>query len=268
MSVLSASAQDVLVKKSGEEIKVKVIEVGIHEIKYKMFDNPDGPVFVMKKDELLKIRYENGTETLILPDPLTVNQEHQILDRRRVVKTEFILPLAGAIAFGYEQVLKVGTNLEGKVGIIGPGFGDARGKANGAFVKGGIKFLSGQDFYVEGMRYMHPLKGKYVKLEMMYSHFRLKDRSLWYSSSNQTTDIILDGYALNLVFGKQSILGNAMTLDWYFGIGFGGASRSYTNPNVTSSDYYPVAGYYSHTFMGRSFPLVISGGLAIGVVFK
>ena len=62
---LNVSAQDVIVKTSGEEIKAKVTEIGISEIKYKKFENLDGPIMVISKSEVFKINYENGTFELI-----------------------------------------------------------------------------------------------------------------------------------------------------------------------------------------------------------
>jgi hypothetical protein len=54
-------AQDTLSMRSGENILVKVIEVGTAEVKYKKLDNLNGPVFSMLKSDLLMIKYENGT---------------------------------------------------------------------------------------------------------------------------------------------------------------------------------------------------------------
>ena len=55
-------SQDVLTKKSGDDIKAKVLEVTTTEVKYKKFDNLNGPVFSILKSELLIIRYENGSK--------------------------------------------------------------------------------------------------------------------------------------------------------------------------------------------------------------
>jgi len=54
-------AQDTLSMRSGENILVKVIEVGTTEVKYKKLDNLNGPVFSILKSDLLMIKYENGT---------------------------------------------------------------------------------------------------------------------------------------------------------------------------------------------------------------
>jgi hypothetical protein len=55
-------AQDTLSMRSGENILVKVIEVGTTEVKYKKQDNLNGPVFSILKSDLLMIKYENGTK--------------------------------------------------------------------------------------------------------------------------------------------------------------------------------------------------------------
>jgi hypothetical protein len=55
-------AQDTLSIRSGENILVKVIEVGTSEVKYKKLDNLNGPDFSILKSDLLMIKYENGTK--------------------------------------------------------------------------------------------------------------------------------------------------------------------------------------------------------------
>jgi hypothetical protein len=63
-TVISLTAQDFITKKTGEDIKAKVLEVTTTEIKYKKFDNMNGPTFTISKAELLMIRYENGTKDM------------------------------------------------------------------------------------------------------------------------------------------------------------------------------------------------------------
>lgn len=57
-------AQDIITKKNGDDIKAKIVEVNQNEIKYKSFTNPDGPLFVIYKSDILLIRYENGTKDI------------------------------------------------------------------------------------------------------------------------------------------------------------------------------------------------------------
>jgi hypothetical protein len=57
-------AQDVLTKRNGDEIQVKVQEVSLDEIKYKRFDNLEGPLISISKLEVFMIKYENGTKEM------------------------------------------------------------------------------------------------------------------------------------------------------------------------------------------------------------
>ncbi len=58
----SVSAQDVIVKKDGSTILSKVLEVGQEVIKYKKFNNLDGPTYTIQKSELQSINYQNGAK--------------------------------------------------------------------------------------------------------------------------------------------------------------------------------------------------------------
>ena len=67
LSTLTASfcfSQDVILKKSGENISAKVTEITTTEIKYKKFDFQDGPTFIIPKSDVLTIRYQNGTKDI------------------------------------------------------------------------------------------------------------------------------------------------------------------------------------------------------------
>jgi hypothetical protein len=73
-STLSFS-QDIITTKAGEDILAKISEVGHTEIKYRKFDNPDGPMFTLLRSDVLMIRYENGTKDVFNdePKPATVS---------------------------------------------------------------------------------------------------------------------------------------------------------------------------------------------------
>ena len=62
LSAVSVNAQDIITKKNGDEIQAKITEVGQNEIKYKRFDNLDGPVYTIGKGDVFMVKYENGTK--------------------------------------------------------------------------------------------------------------------------------------------------------------------------------------------------------------
>jgi uncharacterized protein YcfL len=57
-------AQDVITKKNGEGVQAKVLEITPTEIKYKRFENPDGPTYTLAKADVLLVKYANNTEEI------------------------------------------------------------------------------------------------------------------------------------------------------------------------------------------------------------
>jgi hypothetical protein len=57
-------AQDILTKKNGEELNVKVLEVTTSEIKFKRNEIPNGPTYSIAKSEVLFVKYENGVKDI------------------------------------------------------------------------------------------------------------------------------------------------------------------------------------------------------------
>lgn len=55
-------AQDNIILRTGEEVKAKVEEVGLNEVKYKRADNMNGPLYTIPKSQVFMIKYENGTK--------------------------------------------------------------------------------------------------------------------------------------------------------------------------------------------------------------
>ena len=64
--IASAFAQDVITLKNAEEIQAIVQEIGEVEIKYKKFENPNGPNYILKKSEIFTIKYENGSRDVFV----------------------------------------------------------------------------------------------------------------------------------------------------------------------------------------------------------
>jgi hypothetical protein len=60
VSSISVYAQDVLTLKTGESVKTKITEITPTEIKYKAFDNLEGPTITIYKSDASNIKYQNG----------------------------------------------------------------------------------------------------------------------------------------------------------------------------------------------------------------
>ena len=115
MSILSFG-QDLITKKNGEDIKAKVTEVTLSEIKYKKFENLEGPIYSLLIKDVLIIRYENGSKDLFTQDtPSISNFEQGQLDASKfyyvpksdeslvLTTTSLLTPLVGGIAAAIES---------------------------------------------------------------------------------------------------------------------------------------------------------------------
>ena len=58
---ISLFAQDIITLTNGDEIKAKVLEITSKEIKYKKYENLDGPTVIVDISKVFAINYENGT---------------------------------------------------------------------------------------------------------------------------------------------------------------------------------------------------------------
>jgi hypothetical protein len=55
-----ANSQDIIIKRNGDEIKAKVSEITETTVKYKKWENIDGPLYNINKLEVFKVKYETG----------------------------------------------------------------------------------------------------------------------------------------------------------------------------------------------------------------
>lgn len=67
-------AQDVITTREGKDIQAKIIEVTSDEIKYKKWNNQEGPMFTMRKSEVLIVRYQNGENEVFTDEPQKSSQ--------------------------------------------------------------------------------------------------------------------------------------------------------------------------------------------------
>ncbi|MFR3328886.1 MAG: hypothetical protein ACLTSL_01750 [Odoribacter splanchnicus] len=62
------AAQDVIVKKNGDEIQAKVLTVSGSEVGYKKWSNQEGPTYTLSRQEIFMIKYINGDKDVFNTD--------------------------------------------------------------------------------------------------------------------------------------------------------------------------------------------------------
>ena len=85
-------SQDLITLRSGEIIRSKILEIGHTDIKYKKYDNQNGPVYVVIKSDVSSILYENGTKDVFNAEPAKTETVKQTPSSDSVVTVRNVTP--------------------------------------------------------------------------------------------------------------------------------------------------------------------------------
>jgi hypothetical protein len=274
--VSSLFAQDKIYKKHGTIVNAKVIEIGVDDIKYKLTDSPDGPVYVVDKSSLQKIVYADGRVEkyqVSYKDP--ENYEGQLT---KAIKLNFLSPLMGYSEFGFEKSLTPLKSYEIEFGIIGAGKNrvsesyyyngsnpEYKRNAFGFFADAGYKFKKLPTFFNRGMRMTHIMQGSYIKPTFTFGYYN--DNAL--NTKDYNNPVIEKRHtifgALTINLGKQWIFGDKFLLDVFFGLGY-----TFDNRKNSNEDYYDDY-LYNHFVIqttGGSGSLGLTSGVKVGWLIK
>jgi hypothetical protein len=281
-------AQDKIYRNNGKVVLVKIVEVGASEIKYKEYQNPDGPVYVLETDRVKKIIYENGKiETF---DNLK-DMERYDGQKRQAIKANFLSPLYGYLEVGYEKTTGFGKSYEFSLGIIGAGKSDiinytyyngtgsqlneVRKKQFGFFATGGYKFGKLPDFILFGKsRASHLMQGTYIKPLIYIGHYK-ENILIQKGSNNNPFEVGKQNVtfgALQIELGRQWVFGDKILLDIYEGLGYGIDNKkdNYQPYGYGTSAYFQetAAFNYGNFRLGKSPSLSFTIGLRVGLLLK
>lgn len=269
-------AQDKIYKKHGPVINAKVIEIGPDEIKYKLTNSPDGPIYVVDKSTLKMIEYADGRVEkyqISYKDPS--NYEGQLT---KAIKLNFFAPLLGYMEFGFEKSISPLKGYEVNFGIIGLGKNTVSGSyysngtyfpykrnAFGFFADGGYKFKKLPNFFNRGTRMTHIMQGSYVKPTVTFGYY--SDHALNYKDySNPVVEKRNNVFgALTLNFGNQWVFGDKFLIDGFWGVGYAFDNRK------GGFDYYSGDNLYNHFIIQTGAGAGSVGftfGLKIGMLIK
>ena len=248
LSYSGVFSQDIIVRTNNDSIRAKVVEITIDKIKYSISNQKGGPILEIHKNNVKQIIYENGSKLTIVYNRYEIPSEMIIREKSHMIKADLLSPILNHFTIGYEWKYKLGKNIEIKYSLIGSNLNKNLKHAEGFFVKAGVKFISLSNSYSKGLKYINPMKGNYFKPELVFSQ---------YKKDEEHENINYKNYALNIIFGRQYMLSKIFALDFFSGIGFGIQS---------SSKEIDFSYAYSHLFFGKKIPLILTGGLTIGVI--
>ncbi|GAO42309.1 hypothetical protein [Flavihumibacter petaseus] len=141
---LTSFGQDTIVLKNNLTVLAKVMEVEDLKIRYKKFDNLDGPLYSIDKNEILGIRYSNGTSDIFnaaLSDKKATLTKEECIKLIKTPKVNvFVSGQDTASIIHATRALEYGTNwnlvkekssaqVVVRFAFVSIGLGDKKGKA-------------------------------------------------------------------------------------------------------------------------------------------
>ena len=245
-SISTLTAQDQIFKKSGEVIECSITEMGIDEIKFKTVEMDD---VVMVIDKRLVEKVIMDGRTIIIKDALN-DDSFYVGQRKSALKVDFLSPLFGFTGVHYEQSLKPGQSLEVGIGLIGLGFNTFNDPVGG-FVDIGYKLRHRPLLFGRGDRYSHLLNGSYVRPRVTIGSFDRDGNELISGTPERLNHTY---FVAALDFGRQFVLADVATIEYYIGVGYGASTNYFDDIN-------PI--YYSNIMIDN---FVYSTGLRVGIL--
>jgi hypothetical protein len=268
LGVLNSSAQDKMYLRGQKEpLKVKIIEVGIDEIKYKIWPATENDFLnVILKDRVEKIILQSGdVYSFTTLDQDLKNPENFTHQKANNFKIRLLSPLSSATKISYERSIRPGRSFEIGVSLVGLGLDVFEDNPSGIMVRTGLKFINTPDMYMRKMRYTHRLKGFYMKPEVVFGAFNVdatENVQIFNPISGTTvmqtveTRESITSMAALVNIGYQWILDDAVSIDWFVGLGYGFS---------TNGEY---GRHFSFVGAIEEFPIAVSGGFLIGFLTK
>jgi len=253
----SLSAQDsIFIKLDNSLILAKVVEVTVDMIKYKNFNQPDGPIRSIEKSDINKILYEDGTveefNEVVKPEEEKNNNYDQYSNYEKPEKTEqtgyengkyFLVGAGYGNSYG-----GIGVKFAGRFGgILGFGFHGGIGylpfveneSSSNPDIKGLVAYSAGFQFFFYKWLYADLQFGVFGQERVEYSYYYYYNYYSYYDYS----------YKEEALYGPSILVGG----DFIFGkhFGFNAASGFSFNINDKVSSSYDVLFAFDIGFIVR-----------------
>jgi hypothetical protein len=231
-------SQDIIFRTDGTKEEVKVTLVGDREIQYKKYNNPDGPLYSVNKNEIVLITYENGDFDLITaPKNEKVQAKIELTQNftKNILNYHAMDVFYGDITLSYERIIGSGI-----VGIQVPvGFGWAYSfdyyNANDEWVKNLFYSGVGVNFYPGGQGKWRYFVGPKVLVgygKQSYWDYVYDENGNWLYDEEMETEGIYMKYTVDNGIRFTPVKNFSVAAVVSFGL-----------------RYFPEASYYNNTVM-------------------
>lgn len=302
----NAYAQDTIFKKNNEVILSKVIEVNEKNVKYRLFHEPEGPLFILSITEIKKIQLSGGTvlefqqKKKSEEEPRELSEKEKLLlEKQKAAMIDFFAPIFGHIGGGYQWVLNSQMIGQVKFGYIGLGANEDDPDRDvftnyGLYVSPSVKLKTDFDFMKYALivinpiigtaalllnknkkKLNHPLNTSYIKPQVSLAYKRTTETAFinnppgtFPQRISKKADFNNYSAVINVCFGQQILVADFLLFDYFFGVGYGFFTKQITSGLGTPTNNY--ADYFHSHVITRTNTLSLSftGGFSFGILLR
>lgn len=231
-------SQDIIIKYNRDTIYCNILEINTKTIKYDSTKYSTNLIFEINRSEVLKVFFKNKEEINLYKDSLSFDAYNR--NKKNALKLYLLSPVMGHIGISYERSIRLGASLEFGASIIYGRYQHQKTEKGGT-ARLGYKFIKLRDYSKYDVRFVHIMKGSYIKPELIFSAFNSRYDFINEFGYTETHSDDVFSYAFLLNYGVQYIYDNLLLVDFYVGLG-GGISSSeadfyYSNASIKSDPH-------------------------------
>jgi len=212
-------AQDIITLKDGTEIRASVLDVEGVDVKFKKFDNINGPSYLLAKSEIFMIKYADGTKDIFTSGQQTSTQQQRTVTTVQQQSTTVSQPVQtvqtrpaqwgvkGGLNGANGIINNEGTNssIDGRTGLHVGALVEIPVSSKVGFQSELVYSMQGDGLKIDGETMMFKLD--YINLPLMFKFYVGQQQRL-------SIDVGLQfGYMIN---GKVSALGVDVDFEDFF----------------------------------------------------
>lgn len=244
--VSAAICQDIIIKKDSTQLSTKLIDTNQTELKYKLFNYQDGPVFIISKNDVAYVTFENGEQEIYnIQNKIRYNSIDS--SHLNIINPQVKYKLGDYIKFNMQCAIVVYNSFSNtpRKNYIAMTSSDeylpVSAKQNVTF-NGGINFLFGASPYIK-----HVVSINYIRTKSAFYH---NYGSIGYSSEakyKSSVDFV------NIITGLRFTIFKKLYLEPLVSLSYVIHSKTTRNGTETSFDYHtPPYTRYTRSFENES----------------
>lgn len=219
LTFLTTFAQDTIIKKDGEILKVIIKEVKKNNIKYVDFNDKDGVLFTIDKVLVSEVKFAKGKK-LDVKNPED-DAYYFADDKINNYMINFSAFNGNTLGLAYERVIKPGQSImaEAKIYGIGNKIGDEKNR-DGFGLDVSYRLKTKSLFNPDSFKPKHILHGGYFAPVVGFSSGKIifNERNSFFGTNYEDNETIKHSVVhFGIQYGKQWILQDKFSIDASFG---------------------------------------------------